>query len=253
MVQAVALVLRHPTVFPLMGMMVSAIYLIPYVGGLVMLILGPALIAGSVIAARDAVGNGRPAASQLFALFQDQERTRDGIKLCIPLVVGKVLSSLILGIAFSRALLRAGLDMKALQTQPEAVIKALQDAGGSLFGWVLVALVILLVAWGFTVLAISRVALDRAEPFKAMRESIRLTRQHVGAWLLAGLFLLLAVFVLSMPLLLGGHLLLAQIVINIVVYSILGPFLYLAWHDLCQPQPPDNRATPPQPSGTLEA
>ena len=255
LVQAVTLVSRHAGVFGAMGLIVAVIYIIPLLGGLIMLILGPALIAGSIIAARDADHGGRPGVGQLFALFQEDGRTREALKLCIPLVAGKVLASFVIGIGMARVLLRAGLDMKAIESQPEVLIHALQGSFGDLVWWLLVALLIMLAAWAFSVSAIARVALDRAEPFAAMAESFRLSVRNAGAWLLAGFALMLGVFVVSIPLLLGAHLLLAQMLINVLVYSLLGPLLYFAWRDLCQtsehsaPTPPPS----PRPSGTFEA
>lgn len=232
MTQAVALVVRHAGVFLTMGTLAALIYLIPLLGGFIMLILGPALIAGAIIAARDAAEGRPPRVGQMFSLFQEDGRLPDALKLCIPLVVGKVLASLVIGMGITRVLLRAGLDIKALESQPQLLIKTLQTSAGDLFGWSIVSLLIVLVAWAFTATAISRVALQRAQPFPAMAESFRLALRHVGAWLLAAVALFLIVFVLAMPLLLGAHLLLAQMLINGLIYSLAGPLLYFAWRDL---------------------
>ena len=234
MTQAVSLVTHNASVFLPMGAIAAVIYLIPLLGGLIMLILGPALIAGSIIAARDAVNGNQPKVGQMFALFQEDGRLRDALKLCIPLVIGKVVASLILVVGVKRVLLRAGLDLKSLESQSEQLMKSLQGSAGDLFGWSIVSLLILLVAWAFTVTAISRVALDRSEPFAAMAESFRLALRNAGAWLLATLVLFLAVFVLAIPLLIGGHLALTQMLINVLIYSLLGPLLYFAWRDLAQ-------------------
>lgn len=247
-VQAVTLVGRHASVFVLMGLIVAGIYLIPLIGGLIMLVVGPALIGGAVVAARDAAQGARPSVSQLFTLFQREGRARDALKLCVPLVVGKLLASFVVGIGMLRIAKRAGLDIKTLETQTDVLMKTLQGSTGDLIWWFLAAVLILLVAWALSVIAIARVALDDAEPFAAMVESFHLARRNAGAWLLAALVLLVGVFVLAMPVLLGGHMVLAQLVIHVVIYSLLGPWFYFAWRDLCPRKNDDTPSPPPSPS-----
>lgn len=228
--QALGLVRRWPQVFLPMGLVAGAIYLVPLLGGLVLLILGPSLLAGAVIAARDADRGGQPSFGQLFELFREEGRLGQGLRLCLPMVGGQLLAGFLIGIPVAQAMLRAGVDIKTLESQPEMIIELM---GGNLFAWALAALLIVLVAYAFTATAIARVALDRREAMAAMAESLRLVRANLGAWVVTALLLFAGMFVLAMFSMMLGVPALVQALCYAALYTVLGPLLYVAWRDLC--------------------
>jgi hypothetical protein len=246
--QALGLVRRWPQVFLPMGLIVGAIYLIPLLGGLVLLILGPSLLAGAVIAARDADRGDRPAIGQLFELFREEGRLSQGLRLCLPMVGGQVLAGFLIGIPVARAMMQAGIDIKALESQPEMILGIM---GGSLFVWALVALLVVLFAYAFTATAIARVALDRREAMAAMAESLRLVRANLGAWVVTALLLFAGMFVLAMFSRVLGVPTLVQALCYAALYTVLGPLLYFAWRDLCAGA--QAGGPPPSPPPVLEA
>lgn len=228
--QALGLVGRWPQVFLPMGLIVGVIYLVPLLGGLVLLVLGPSLLAGAVIAARDADRGGQPAFGQLFELFREEGRLGQGLRLCLPMIGGQVLAGFLIGIPVARAMLRAGVDIKALESQPEMIVEIM---GGSLFAWALVALLVVLFAYAFTATAIARVALDRYAAMAAMAESLGLVRANLGAWVVTALLLFVGMFVLAMFSMMLGIPTLVQALCYAALYTVLGPLLYFAWRDLC--------------------
>lgn len=246
--QALAMVGRWPGVFVPMGLIVGAIYLIPLLGGLVVLILGPALLAGAVIAAREADRGGRPGVGHMFQLFQEEGRVGQGLRLCVPLVAGQLLASFLIGIPVARAMLRAGLDLKAVESQPQVIVGLM---GSGLLLWIGLAVLVMLVAYAFTATAIAQVALNRRPAFAAMAESLRLVCHSAGAWIVTALLLFAGMFVLAMVVTAFGVPVLALALCYAALYAVLGPLLYIAWRDLCDASAA--AGAPPTPSQVLEA
>ncbi len=254
---AVATVRRWPGAFLAMGLVVGLISLVPLLGGLILLITGPALLAGSVVAA-DAAHHGRqPALRQLFAMFEQARQRNEALKLCIPLVIGKVVAATVLATAMASAMQHAGLDVTALEGHPEKILALL--AGPGMRVWLALALAIVLFAWSFTALAIPRVALRNEPAFAAMGEGFRHVWRNLGAWILAAVVLFAALVVLALLLMLTRVPVIMQLGVYTALYAVLGPLLHAAWQDLGGagqppatargPKPP----SPPPPPGFLEA
>ncbi|HET7359354.1 MAG TPA: BPSS1780 family membrane protein [Rhodanobacteraceae bacterium] len=247
--QALAMVAHRPGVFMTMGLIVGAIYLVPLLGGLVLLVLGPAVLAGAVIAARDADRGGHPGVGHMFQLFQEESRLGQGLRLCVPLVAGQLLAGFVIGIPVARAMLRAGLDLAAVQSHPEVIVNLM---GASLLLWAGLALLVMLCAYAFTATAIAQVALNDRPAFAAMAESLRLVRTQPGAWIVTALLLFGGMFVLALLVVALGVPALAQAVCYAALYAVLGPLLYAAWRDLCVPAA-DHETTGAPPPQVLEA
>lgn len=253
-------IVRHqPATFLGMGLCVACVYsLLPFVGPLAVLIMGPAALAGICIAARTSAHKQAPAFEQMFALLVEPTRRREALKLCIPLILGKLTAVMILGFALANQLARQGIKVTALQGDREKLMGLL--LGDAMHPWLLAALAVIVLAWTFTLLAIPRVAFSREPAFTAMGESFRLVWHHFSAWLVAALALLALVLAVSMVLLATRFLLLVQLGFFTTLYAVLGPMMYVAWHDLgSQPadadsdNPPPPPSSPPSPPGVFEA
>lgn len=255
---ALGMVRHWPTVFLPMGFIVAAIHtLIPILGPLAILIMGPAFLAGIGVAAHTAASGRPPAIRQLFAMFEHPAQRHEALKLCIPLVIGKVAAFMVLGFALADYMSSQGIRTTSLEGHPEKVMALLESS--AMRPWLFVALALLLLAWTFTALAIPRVALSRARATAAMAESFRLVWRHLAAWIVALVALLAGLIVLAWLLLLTRIGLLMQLGVLTAMYAVLGPMLYIAWRDLGgtpskrETHPPSAPPSPPPPTGVLEA
>lgn len=248
---------RWPGVFLPMGLIVAIIQLIPYLGGLALLIMGPALVAGTIVAAQTATGGGTPAINQLFAMFEQPARRSEALKLCLPLLAGKFIALVVIAVALTNHMVNAGMTMQSLEGHPEKVLALL--GSNDMVPWLLLAVAIVLVAWTFAALAIPRVALQKEPAFEAMRHSLRLVWSSIGAWIVAAALLFACMLAVTSLLMLTQLLLLVQLGLYTVLYAVLGPLLHAAWRDITGAMPPPPapdprpRNTPPPPSGVLEA
>ncbi len=221
---------RWPAVFPVMGLIVAVIALIPWVGGLVVLFLGPALIAGTIRAAHTVQQGGTPAVGDLFSLFREGEHLGPALALCLPVVIGQVLSFFVILMGAMSALHHAGIDVHSLQSDPQKFIAVMSHGPMLICG--LLALVIMLLAYGFLFTAIARVGLDKHAPFPAMGESFGQMWRHLGVWLIMMLTLFLCMFIPASIGMLIGLPTLAELLVYIVLYTLLGPTLYAAYRTL---------------------
>ncbi len=255
--EALAMVRRWPTVFLSMGLIVAIISLVPWVGSFAILIMGPALLAGITMAADSARRGQTPAIHQLFAMFEVPKRRNEALKLCLPLVAGSVIAHIVIKVALLSATSKAGIRPEALRDHPEQVLALLESA--SVAPWLMVAVVIVLLAWTLVALAIPRVALGHDTAFAAMGRSFRLIWHNITAWIVAFALFFAGLVVVGMLLMLTHVLALMQVGMYITLYAVLGPLLLAAWRDLDgQDTPPDHDRTPPppeppRPTGVLEA
>lgn len=256
LLEALGMVRRWPGTFLAMGLIMAVISLVPYLGGFAILFLGPALLAGIATAADTAWRGRTPATHQLFTMFQETAQRNEALKLCLPLVIGKLVAVMVLVVAVSRIMARRGMDVHALEGHPEKVLALFTDS--SMPGWLALAVAIVLLAWTFTALAIPRVALRGEAAFAAMGESFRRVWRSIGAWIVAAILLFAGLVLLSMLLMLTHIMAIVQLGLYTALYAVLGPLLHAAWRDLdgsrvdthhAPPAPP----TSPPASGVFEA
>ncbi|MDN5923586.1 MAG: hypothetical protein L0H70_01150 [Xanthomonadales bacterium] len=181
-VQAFSAIKRQPQVLLVMGLILAIIGIIPFLGGLVIFILGPALLGGFVYATRSIEKGDKAAIGDLMHAFRDSDRTGPMIALCLPLIVAFILSAIIGAIFFAGAIVSAGLDIASLQSNPAALLHTL---GPSVFIAVPLILLVILAAEAMTFFAVSRVLLDKVDAFAAMKESFQAAWRNVGAFLIA--------------------------------------------------------------------
>lgn len=233
--QALSLVGKHPGVFIPMGLLVSIIQLIPFVGGLILFIAGPALIAGTVTAAAQSQSGNTPRMGQLFAMFEAAPKRRTALKLCLPIIAGKLAALLLLVFMLAQHIARSGADITAMESNPSLILPYLMS--NQMLPWLVIGLLLIVAGWAAAALAIPEVALRDATLGDAVKFSLRCIRSSLGAWLVMTACLL-SVFALWVMLLMSMHSIwLAQLGLTALSYTLLGPVFYAAWSDFSQAAP----------------
>lgn len=224
--QSVELLMGNPAPFALMGLVLAVISAVPVLGGLAMLVLGPALYAGIMTAARNQQASGNAQFTDLFAAFQQEGKLPGLLALCLPAVVAMIVVGIFAAILVGGALLGGAL---SAGTGNDGFAFAALGLGGGVL--VLVALAVGLVAHALVFFAIARTMFDALEPFAAMKESGRAVVANIGAVLLFVALLLGAVLVLVLVL---GWIstLLMQLVVAVVVLPVAVVGMYMAWRDV---------------------
>lgn len=240
--QAVDLVKRYPAPFLLMGLIIGIIGVIPVLGGLVLLFLGPALIAGTCYAAQQAERGGKPEVGHLFRGFQESDRIGSLVALCLPTVIGAILIGIILAIFIVGAASAGGMAMlEQAEANPMVLVAAL---GSSLLLLVPLVLIVALGIYAATFFAIPRTLLERPAAIANMKDSVRASLRNLGAFLIAVFVLLVLVALVSIIFSMLHLDRIGSIVASTALYAVLGPTLYFAWSEVCgapaaSAQPPD--------------
>lgn len=246
---AFACVRRYPLVFLGMGLIQALIGQIPLLGVVVTWLLGFALTAGGMYAAREADHGRVPRLGQLFQAFDGQSPLAALVALCLPGV------ALVLLLVIAAAVLLAGSvggdaqQLQALSTNPLAILGFLKAHWLAL---ALLLLITLLLQAMLTFFAVPRVFFDQRGPFAAITDSFRASARNFGAFLLTGVLLalvfigfgLLVGLVVLLPLrVFGLDMAVAQVpfavVFGMLVNAIQGPLIYAAWKDVFADATPD--------------
>ncbi|MGB8636190.1 MAG: BPSS1780 family membrane protein [Rhodanobacteraceae bacterium] len=221
---------KHPVPFLVMGLIMGIIGIIPVLGGLVLLILGPALIAGTSFAAQQADQGKTPEIGHLFRGFQESDRIGSLIALCIPTVVGAVLAGILVGIFAIGAAMGAGAGFAdQIQSNPMVLLTAM---GASAFILGPLLIIVALVIYALTFFAIPRTLLERPDAFANMKDSLAACRTNFGAFIVAVVILLVAVFVLSWIFGLLHLGLIGGILVSTGLYAVLGSTLYFGFREV---------------------
>jgi hypothetical protein len=234
---------RWPGVFGMGGLIAAGVSLLPVLGPLALAVLGPAYLAGMVIAADRAARGQTPELGDAFTLFRQQGRLRPALALCLPIVVAQVAALVTLAAMTFRTAVRLGIN--PAHTPSEAQLARLADAmAGGIGTWMAVAIVLMSFAYAFVVLAIPRVGLYGTSPFPAMGDSLRAVLRNTGPWIVALLSLLLWLTPPLMLLMAIRAVLLVQVLGVTAIYALVGPLLYVAWRDIAGADAADGPATP---------
>lgn len=224
--EAFALVRRNPGPFAIMGLIVAVIASVPVLGGLALVVFGPALAGGIVYAAREQANLRTVEPMQLFRAFQQPGKLGPMVLLCLPGAAAALLIVMLLVMFVGTALLSAGI---AAATESDAT--AAIGIGGSGILFALLVFVTCLAAWALTLFAVPRVMLQDAEPFEAMRDSFRASTANAGAFIAFALVVWLVGFLIVV--LIGG---LSMALANLLATTLLTPLIavgsYRAWRDV---------------------
>jgi len=228
---AVKLLLANPTPFLLMGLVMTVIPLIPILGALGLLIVGPVLYAGIASAARAQASGKGADFNQLMEGFKTEGKAGPLIALCLPglaLLFVFIVLAVVIALSFGAAALTAGAG--AGQFDPEMGLVALFGAGG-LMMLALLMLPLALAGAALLFFAVARVMFDGLEPFAAMRESAQAAMANLGAFLITVITLFFARALIALVL---GSIspLLGALVAGVIFTPLLGALLYTAWADV---------------------
>ncbi|KGI76612.1 BPSS1780 family membrane protein [Oleiagrimonas soli] len=258
---AFAAVRAHPAAFLVMGLIFTVIPLVPLLGGIVILLLGPALLAGMIYAAREADQGRTPKVGHLFQAFQDGDRIGSLIALCLP-VFAALLLMIVVAMPIIIAIANSGqIDAQTLSDQA-ALAAALHPILSAMAGRLLLTLVLIVViafvAGMLTFLAAACIMLGRDPAFVAMRKSFAACARNFGAYLITVLLLGLGLGLLRIVLSQLLPEILAAVLTSTPYYALLGPLTYAAYRSIFgdDTSAPVNEAAPPPPpssSHTLEA
>ncbi len=228
--KALDLLKKHPVPFLVMGLIMGVIGIIPVLGGLVLLILGPALIAGTSYAAQQADQGKTPEIGHLFRGFQESDRIGSLIALCIPTVVGAVVAGILVGIFAIGAVMGAGAGFAdQLQSNPMLMFTAM---GASALILIPLMIIIGLVVYALTFFAIPRTLLERPDAFANMKDSLAACRSNFGAFIVAVVILLVGVFVLNWIFGLLHLQIIGGILVSTGLYAVLGSTLYFGFREV---------------------
>ncbi len=245
------LVLKAPAVFLVQALILAVISLVPVLGQLVMIVLGPAFLAGMVWSMREADQGRNPEIPQLFEGFTREGKIGALIALCLPAIAGAVLL-LVLGVLF----LGGALISAAFSGYDAGAATALGLGGGMLL-YTLLALAVALAIYSLVVFSIPRVMFDGVEPFAAMRESLAASLANIGPLLIFSLVFFVAALIVLVVLSLVP--VLGTIVAYLLIHAVLAGAVYIAYRDVFAggalvatvitppPPAPEPPSTPPAP------
>lgn len=223
--QGVALVMKNPAAFLVMALILAIIGIVPLLGALALLIIGPALYAGFVYAAREEDQGRKAEIGHLFRAFQEPGKIGPLLALCIPGIVFMVLA-IVLGIVLVGGAIMGG-GMAAASNSGAGAFAAL---GGGFLIFFLLMLVGAFFFYSLLIFAVPRVMFDGIEPFAAMKESLSASMANIGALLLFAVILFVIVFVAGI--ILAFIPILGPLILGLFLNALLGCVCYLMYRDV---------------------
>lgn len=243
LIEAVQLILANPAPFALMGLLIGVIAMVPLLGGLALVVLGPALYGGIMYAAREQQAGRKADFQHLFQAFREEGKLPKMMMLCLPGVAAGVVIAVLVVAAFGGALLGAGLSSGSSSAPALGV-----GMGAGALVVMLIALAVGLASFALTFFATPRVMLESADPVAAMKDSAQACLDNVGAVAIYLVVLVGAVLALSM--LLGLIPVLGQLVLMTALIPVVSVAGFVAWRQvyrqaITQELPPANPPPPP--------
>lgn len=243
----IALLRKAPLTLGLLGLIWGGLSALGSLGGQVwlsamMAVAGPILFGGIIYAVRE-VEQGRPAKpAQLLQGMRDGKGPRL-LAMLLPQLASMVLLVVLLVVMVgAEQLERISAVMIELQTNPDPTLVESLPLG-ALFGWIVAALVIGVVAGFFTFIAIPEVMFTPRTAFSAMALSLRACLRNIGALLVMLVLIVIGMIALSLALQLVGVLLAfvigahasmfaVQLLLMAILLPVLGGAVYLAWRQM---------------------
>lgn len=234
---ALRMVRRYPGAFLGMGFIYALIGLVPLVGPLTVVLLGPALLGGMIYAGQFADNHehthSRPQLGAMFRAFQGDRRLGSLIALSLPAIGVILVGLIILGFVIVQMKASGTLPTDIASVQPIVLMKALIPR---LLHWIPLLLGLSLLAYALTFFGIARAILEDCSAWTAMGSSVSAVLKNSGAFLLTLLLILVASMLAMIPLMMVlmpiRALWIASLLYNTALYVLLGPILYFAWKDV---------------------
>lgn len=248
--EGVALILKNPGPFVLMGLVIAVASVVPILGSLALAILGPALYGGIAWAAREQASGGTAQFDHFGQAFRQEGKIGPMLLLCLPGIICGVIAGIL--VVIFALIVAAGAGASAITDSPAALFASLGIGGLLLFVVIMAAA---LVVFALTFFAIPDTMFVRNDAFAAMKESLRASLANIGALVLYLVVILLAFFVLILVLSLISSLL-AQFLLSIVMAPVVATSMYLAWKDVygepaTELPPVETTPEPPQDGGIV--
>jgi hypothetical protein len=239
--EAVSLIMKNPTPFALMGLLLGIVASLPILGGLALAILGPALYGGVMYAAKEQQEGRNADFQHLFQAFREEGKLGRMLMLCLPGIAAGLLIGVLAVIFLGGALLSAGV---AGATDSGAALGLGLGAGGLVFA--LIAFVVAVTASAMTFFATPQVMLKGAEPIAEMKRSLRACIDNIGAILLLAVVVFLVAVIAGVVL--GFIPLIGQLLLMMVLLPVMSVTSYQGWrqvyrHDITQELPPTASST----------
>jgi uncharacterized membrane protein len=236
--ESVNLILKNPAPFALMGLVIAVIGLIPILGGLALLVLGPALYGGIMYAANEQQAGRKADFQHLFEAFKQDGKLMKMIVLCLPSVAAGVILLALVFVMVGGVIMSGG-----MSSSPEAAVMAALAASSVILLPVLI--IVGLAVFALTFFATPRVMLDGAEPMDAMKDSVRATLANIGPALLYCIVMMLVAgisFVVLSFIPVLGHLVWTVLLVPVMAVAGYVATRQVYRHDITREIPP---ATPP--------
>lgn len=242
-----ALLRKAPLGLGLLGLIWGGVSTLASLSGQVWLsfllaLAGPILFGGIIHAARE-VDLGRPAVPSHLAQGLREGKAPRLLVMLLPQVGALLVMALLLvAMVGAQQLQQISEVMVELQTNPDpALVEALPV--GRLFGWMIAALVIGVVAGFFTFVAIPEVMFTGRGAFSAMALSLRACLRNVGAMLVLLVLLVIAMVALSLALQLVGMVLslvigaqasmfAVQLLLTAILFPVMSGAAYFGWRQM---------------------
>lgn len=246
--EAAEILLRNPSPFLLMGLVVAMLASLPVIGALLLSIFGPSLNGGVIHAARTQSSGGKADFMHLFQAFNQPGKLPNMLMLCLPGIAGGLLIGMLAVTFVGSALLATGVSHVA---DADAFRTVSLGSGGALFG--LLAIGVGLVAFALVFFATPRVMLRDVAPVDAMKQSLRAAwgnvlpiLVYVLGILFASMLVMMILGTLSVPL--------AQIVVVTVAFPLAATVMEVATRDVFGDEAPAGAdGEPPPAPPTIEA
>lgn len=236
--ESVNLIMKNPAPFLLMGLVIAVIGMIPILGGLALLVLGPALYGGIMYAANEQQAGRKADFQHLFEAFKQEGKLMKMIVLCLPSVAAGVIMVVLIFVLVGGVVMSGG-----MSSSPEAAIMTALVASSAILLPVLI--LVGLAVFALTFFATPRVMLDGAEPMDAMKDSVSAVLANIGPALL---YCVVMIVVAGVSLVVLSFIpILGQLVWTVVLVPLMSVAGYIAMrqvyrHDITREIPP---ATPP--------
>ncbi len=248
-ITALRILARNFRVLILLALLLVLLTQIPLLGGLISVLLGPAMLGGMVWAVQQIQNGRRPGLGALFKAFDGTHSIGNLVVLCLPSLGVLVLLVFAVSGIFVSSVGGDPAKIDAMRQDPIMLLAALR---GHLLPLALIAVFGSLLNFTLTFFAVPQVMLRNQTGWMGMLQSLRAARINWSALLVlvCAVFGLIFVTVLALQLVLlaGGSLgawwrELWMLLLIAALYAYGAVLTYVAWHDVLDESPTEPALT----------